>query len=150
MKKIVLSAVMLGLGVQAFAQDMLYEAKIKKEEVPVVIITAVERDYPGFVMEEFTAVPLEYVENDVIIDKDVKSIADYDTFEISLSGKGQELKATYNREGNLISTMEHGKNVTPVAAVRGAIAKAYPGWSLSKDSYTMSHFTGVRKDNVID
>src|SRR5690606_24838300 len=97
MKKIILSFVVLGFGVNAYAQDVLYEAKIKKEEVPAVIIAAVERDYPGFAMEEFAALPLEYIEKDVIVNTNVDSIDDYDTFEIKLTGQGKEFNATYDR-----------------------------------------------------
>ncbi len=144
MKKIVVSAVMLGLGVQAFAQDVLYSAKIK-EEIPEVVITAVESDYPDYTLEEFTAVPLEYVDSDVYVNRDIDSIDDYDTFEIILSGKGEEITATYDSDGNRISTMEHEKNVAPPAAVRDAIAKDYPGWTLAKDTYSMTHYTGGKE-----
>lgn len=142
MKKIVFSLVVLGFGVQAYAQEILYEAKIKKEETPEVVIEAVERDYPGFTMEEFRALPLEYVERDVVVNNDVESLDDYDTFEVKLTGKGTEFVATYDREGKLLSTVEHMINVTPPPVVRSSVAKAYPGWTLSKDSYNLSHFTG--------
>lgn len=145
MKKIVLSLVMLGLGVQAFAQDVLYEAKIKKEEVPTVIIEAVETDYPDFIMEDFAAIPVEYVESDIFVNRNISSIDDYDTFKIDLSGKGEQFTATYDRSGNLLSTIEHEKNIAPPAAVRLTIAKAYPGWTLAKDTYNMTHYTGAKK-----
>jgi len=142
MKKVVLSLVMLGIGAQAFAQDVLYSAKIKKEELPELIITAIETDYPDYTMEEFSAIPLEYVDSDVYINRDADSVDDYATFEISLQGKGKDLTVTYDREGNRISTMEHAKNVAPDRAVAGAVAKAYPGWTIAKDTYNMTHYTG--------
>ncbi|WP_431160761.1 hypothetical protein [Flagellimonas beolgyonensis] len=145
MKKLIISAVLLSLGAQAFAQDVLYQATIKKEEVPTVVIAAVERDYPDYVMEDFYALPLEYVDTDVYVDRNINSVADYDTFEIALSGKGEAFTATYDSSGKLLSTMQHGKNVTPPAAVRTAVAKAYPGWSLAKDTYNMTHYTGGKK-----
>ena len=87
MKKVVVfSLVLLGLGAQAFAQDILYSEKIKKEDVPAAIIEAVEEDYPGFTIEEMAAIPVEYVENDVYINRDINSIDDYDTFDITLEG----------------------------------------------------------------
>lgn len=141
MKKVVVfSLVLLGLGAQAFAQDILYSEKIKKEDVPAAIIEAVEEDYPGFTIEEMAAIPVEYVENDVYINRDINSIDDYDTFDITLEGKGKEFTATYDKYGNLISTYEHMKNIAPPAAVRSAIAKAYPGWFIKKDVYNMSSY----------
>lgn len=145
MKKIVLSIAMLGLGFQSFAQDVLYEAKIKKEEVPDVVITAVEKDYPDYVIEEFTASPLEYVESDVVINRNINSIKDYDTFILTLQNNGKELRATYDRDGNLLNSMEHDKNIAPPLAVRESLTKAYPGWEITKDTYNMSYYTGKKK-----
>lgn len=139
MKKLVLSAALLAFAAQSFAQDVLYDAKIKKEEVPVVIIESIETDFPGFVLDEFKAIPLEFVEEDVIVNKNIASLDDYETFEITLSGKGKLLEATYDRSGKLLSTKEHMKNVAPPVAVRQAISKAYPGWTLAKDTYYMTH-----------
>ena len=140
MKKVVFSLLVLGLGAQAFAQDVIYSAKIKKEDVPEVIIEAVERDYPDFTIEEFAAVPIEYVESDVYVNRNINSIDDYDTFEFTLEGKGKEFTATYDRSGDLINTNEHLKNIAPPAAVRSAIAKAYPGWTIEKDVYNMNSY----------
>ncbi len=145
MKKTVLGIVMIGLTVQGFSQELLYEAKIRKEEVPAAVIESVERNYPEFTRDEYAALPLEYVENDVVVNNDIHSIDDYDTFKVFLSGKGREFTATYDRAGNLMNTMEHMKNVAPPNAVKSAITKAYPGWSLEKDSYTMTHYNGSKE-----
>lgn len=145
MKKVVASLVMLGLGAQTFAQDVLYSAKIKKEELPEVVIAAIETDYPDYTMEEFMAVPLEYVDSDVYINRDIDSLDDYDTFEINLIGKGEHMMVTYNKAGNQISSMTHEKNVTPDRAVSSAIAKAYPGWTIAKDTYNMTHYNGGKE-----
>ena len=87
-KVVVFSLVLLGLSAQAFAQDVIYSEKIKKEDVPAAIIESVEQDYPDFTIEEMAAIPVEYVESDVYVNRDIKSIDDYDTFEITLEGKG--------------------------------------------------------------
>ena len=143
MKKVVVfSLVLLGLGAQAFAQDVIYSEKIKAEDLPSAIIEAVQEDYPDFAIEEVEAIPVEYVEDDVYINRDINSMDDYDTFDVTLEGKGKELTATYDRSGNLISTNEHLKNVAPPAAVRSAVAKAYPGWVIKKDVYNMSSYEG--------
>ncbi len=139
-KVVVFSLVLLGLSAQAFAQDVIYSEKIKKGDVPAAIIESVAQDYPDFTIEEMVAIPVEYVESDVYVNRDIKSIDDYDTFEITLEGKGKEFTATYDRSGNLISTNEHLKNIAPPAAVRSAIAKAYPGWTIKKDVYNMSSY----------
>lgn len=49
----ILGALVFGFTAQSFAQDVLYEAKLKREEVPDVIVEAVVTDFPGFVTEDF-------------------------------------------------------------------------------------------------
>jgi hypothetical protein len=140
MKTMILSAVLIGLVANSFAQDIVYQSKIKKEEVPVAIIESVQTDFPGYVMEEFSAVPLEYVEDYAWVNRNIKSIDEYDTFEIDLAGKDQEITATYNRYGNLLGSAAHIKNALPPPAVRDAVAKAYPGWTITKDVYNMTQY----------
>jgi len=131
---------------QSYAQDdVLFEAKLKKEEMPVAIVENVSQDFPGLVVEEFDAVPLDYVEDDVIVDRSIKSNSDYDTYQVKLEGKNQLLIATYNKAGKLISTVEHGKNVMLPVSVEDAVVKAFPGWDITEDHYKMSHYKGEKK-----
>jgi hypothetical protein len=96
-------------------------------------------DFPGYTTEEFFAVPLEFVEGDVIVNRDISSLEDYDTFDVRLAGKGHNMVATYDRYGTLMHSMEHIKDGVLPETVRTAMAKAYPGWSLARDTYNMSH-----------
>ncbi|WP_158976571.1 hypothetical protein [Cellulophaga sp. L1A9] len=137
MKTTILSIVLVGFAFQTYAQDMLYRAKIKVEEVPELVVSAVEEDFPDFLIVEYLALPLEYVEGDVYINPNIDSNADYDTFQIVLKEHGKELTATYDSDGNLIKTTEHLKNVALPYAVSKAIAKEYPEWKFEKDSYDM-------------
>ncbi len=147
MKNTLLSLCMIGLAGQSFAQDVLYQAHIKKEEVPAVIVEAVETDFPGYVMEDFYALPFEYVEEDVVVNKDIDSIDDYETFEITLTGKGEAISATYNADGKLLNTHAHAKNVKLPEEVTKSITKKYPGWALTKDMHKLSSYAnGKKKD----
>jgi hypothetical protein len=145
MKKLFIVLFTLGITVQAFAQDVLFEVKLAKEKVPTVIIESVQEDFPGFIMEEFDAVPIEYVEDDVIVNKNFNSDEDYDTYEISLSSKGRHITAIYDKKGTLISLVEKIKNaILPIAVVRN-VEKAYPGWAFEKDNYKMVHYNGLKE-----
>ncbi len=140
MKKLIFSTVMIGLSAQAFSQDVVYEERIKKEEIPAAVIESVTTDFPGYTMEEFTAVPIEYVDDYAWVNRNARSIDDYDTFEIDLDGKGTDITATYDRHGNLLNSAEHLKNAVPPVAVRDAVEKGYPGWTITKDVYNMQQF----------
>ena len=145
MKNFLIGLFFLGLTSSTFAQDdIFFKARLKKEQVPSVVLEAVDVDFPGFVMEEFAAVPIEYVEDDVYVNDDF-DYDDVDTYQISLTGKGKTLIATYNSAGDLMSTVENLKNVPPPAVVSKAILQAYPGWAITKDTYHMSHFTNGKE-----
>lgn len=148
MKKAILGLTLLGLTTQVFAQndrEVLYEAKVKKEMVPEVVLEAVESDFPGFVVEEFTAVPVEYIESDVIISNTLDPNKDYNTYQVKLLNKGEAYVATYNKYGELMSTVENLKDVALPVNIRNAVAKAYPGWSPQKDHYKMTHYANGNK-----
>ncbi|MCG2461238.1 hypothetical protein K8352_10800 [Flavobacteriaceae bacterium F89] len=142
MKTMILGLLFMGMALPSYAQDVLYEAKLKKEDVPTVVVDAVERDYPGLTVDEYTAVPVEYVENDVFLNKNLLKNRDYETYEISLVGNGENLDATYNKRGKRVSVTERLINVAPPMEVRETLAKTYPGWTIKEDSYKMTSYHG--------
>ena len=147
MKTTLLSIAVLGISAQSIAQDVIYEAKIEQNKVPEVIISSLERDFPGYSVVRYSSNPMEFVEGDVVLNRDVLSAENYDAYDISLMGKGKELVTTYDRNGKLIYTSEHLKQFTPPASIRNAITEAYPGWTLEQDTYTMVHYTrGEKKE----
>lgn len=137
MKHFLIGLCFLGLTSSVFAQDgVIFKETLKKEQVPTVVLEAIDVDFPGYVLREFAASPVEYVEKDVYVNDDVDDSVD--TYQVSLEGNGKFIIATYNGEGKLLATAENLKNVTPPLAVSRALIKAYPGWTISKDSYHMS------------
>ncbi len=139
MKRLILTLALVGLGLQTQAQDIIYRATLKKEQVPEVILDAVVEDFPDYIVEEYDAVPVDYVEEDTYVNRDLNP-ADMDSYQILLSAKGKELVANYDRNGKLISSVENLKNVAPPLAVARAIETAYPGWTLTKDRYHLSKY----------
>jgi hypothetical protein len=145
MKKIILGLFLVGLAIQSYGQDVLYQAKIKKEKVPEVIIEAIEEDFGDFEMVEFYAIPIEFIEENVYVNSNINSDKDYETFQITLRTKKGKLIATYNKEGEILSTVEYLNNTPPAQEVRVAMAKSFPGWVITKDYYKMTHFSGKQK-----
>lgn len=138
---------MVGCLTQSFAQDELLRAKIKKEEVPVTIIEAVEDVFPDYQMDEFYAIPIDFIEEDIIIDELANTDKSYGMYEVTLKNKHKLLKATYNKKGVLLNSIEKDKDIVLPAEIRNVIAKEYPGWALTKDIYTMKHSIG-KKDRL--
>ncbi|MBO0592671.1 hypothetical protein I2486_14800 [Cellulophaga sp. E16_2] len=145
MKTTILSVVLLGFAFQSYAQDMLYRAKIKVEDVPEIVVAAIDEDFPDYAILEYEAVPVEYVEGDVYFNPNIESLEDYDTFQVILKGNGNEMTATYDSEGNLLNITEHLKDLALPIAVRHSLAKAYPGWSYAKDTYTMVQYKNSKE-----
>lgn len=142
MKSIILGLLFMGLALPSYAQDVLYEAKIKKDEVPSVVVEAVGRDYPDLTVDEYTALPVEYIEGNVFLNKDLLKNRDYETYEVSFVGKGENIDATYNKDGKRVSVTEHLDNVAPPIVVREVLAKTYPGWTIKDDTYKMTSYNG--------
>lgn len=145
MKRIILSAIVIGLAFQSNAQDRLYQAKLKVEDMPEVVVSAIAIDFPDYTVIEYVAVPIEYVEEEIYLNPDIDSWNDYDTFQVRFSGKGGEVVATYDSDGNVVHLTEHLKDTALPIAVRNAIAKEYPNWIISKDRYNMVRYKDGKK-----
>lgn len=67
MKKSILILAMIGFAMQSYAQSVLYEGAIEKEDVPIEVVKAINIDFPDYIIEEFTPSPIHYVDQDVFI-----------------------------------------------------------------------------------
>jgi len=148
MKKVIIVLVFLGFALQSNAQDLLFEAKVKKEKVPAAIVESVQEDFPGYVVEEYSAIPIEYIDEDIIVDRNIKSDNDYDTFLVKMNQKNETITATYNKEGKLINTSAYGKNVVLPVSVTKAVIRAFPGWIIEKDNYKMVSYNNKLKKEL--
>lgn len=147
MKKSILILAMIGIGLQSYAQEVIYSATIKKEQVPQEVLEAIDVDFPDYTIEQYVAVPVDYVEDNVYVNRNFNA-ADMDSYQIILSAKGREIVANYNSDGKLMSSVENLKNVALPQAVSRAIESAYPGWKIGKDNFHMSKYgKGATKEH---
>ncbi|SDS24193.1 hypothetical protein SAMN05216503_2427 [Polaribacter sp. KT25b] len=145
MKKIILGLFLIGLAIQSYSQEVLFQAKIKKEKVPIAVIESVGEEF-GYLEEiEFFAVPIVFIEEDVYINSTINSDEDYETYQVVLKAKNTIITATYDKEGKLYSTVEVGKDIEPAIEVKDAMLSAFPGWVITKDRYKMTHYSGKQK-----
>lgn len=144
MKNVVLVGLLfLSFTFQGMSQDVLFEAKLNKEDVPQLVTEAITEDFSDFDVTEVSLVPVEFVDDDVIIHKNIKKDikdGDYSTYVFKLEGKGREIDATYDSDGNLKSSYEYMNDVQLPTQVAKQIGKKYPGWAITKDNYKLEHF----------
>lgn len=139
MKKSVLILTLLAWGLQSFAQEVIYTATLKKEQVPPVVLKAIEVDFPDYIVDAYDAVPEGY---DLV---NVEEAAKFDSenlsnYQITISSKDQNMVAYYDEDGNLLSTVEYLKNIEPPVEITRSLASTYPGWKLSKTSFHMAKY----------
>lgn len=142
MKKIILGLLIFGFAIQSFAQ-----VKIKTEKLSEVVISATNYKYLNKVGLTNASIPVELLEAKVasfnLQDSEYYS-DEYDYYEISFYIPDGHILAAYDKDGNIIRTIERFKNVTLPREVIESVAKKYPNWSFAKDVYLVNyHHSGT-------
>lgn len=140
MKHKIIGFLMLGMISQTYAQqDVLFIAKLKKDEVPKVIKSSVDRDFSELNVIEYVAIPQKYT-TPIMANKKIKTIEGHDSYLVTFEGKTEKIMATYNKEGQLISTVDHYKNKTVPRHIYSAVDKLYPEWEILDGYKKMSTY----------
>ncbi len=149
MRKFLIGLCFLGLTSSAFAQDVIYSAKIKKEKVPAEVVSAVDNDFKGYSVVDYSAIPVTLVEDNVVVtaDKDFDP-SDYDSYEVTLSGKNTTMNAYYNSDGRLVSTYENIKDIALPSVIERAIESKYPKAKVLSDRYVSTNYKMDGKTKV--
>ncbi|WPP49811.1 nicotinate-nucleotide adenylyltransferase [Catalinimonas niigatensis] len=133
-----LSKLLLCLGVLTFGFTLPSFAQVV---LPGIEIVATNYKYLNSVGEE-AAVPVKQIEEKVA-SFDVKSADfyqdDYDTYFVSFYIPEGKVLASYDKNGKLLRTIERFKDVDVPMAVREAVAKRFPQWSIAKDAYLVNY-----------
>ncbi|MFD1094868.1 nicotinate-nucleotide adenylyltransferase [Salegentibacter chungangensis] len=136
MKKLMLSLLVLGLGMQVWAQEP------QVEELSEVRIKVADYKYLDKTNAQEVSVPVKMLREEVA-KFDVKNSAyyqdDYDLYQISFYIPEGRILAAYDQEGNLLKTVERFKDVALPKTVTKAVASKYPKWSISKDVYLVNY-----------
>lgn len=135
MKKLLLSLTMLTLlGGTLFAQQEVFSAKLNQDEVPAVVLKAIEQDFPNMIASNFHRIPVEFLDGSFVLTSNTSDLPGEEiTYVVTMQGPGFNAEATYNGDGMLMSAKEFAKNVPLPLPVERAIYKAHPGWTVGKD-----------------
>ncbi|WP_142786305.1 nicotinate-nucleotide adenylyltransferase [Changchengzhania lutea] len=141
MKKLMLGLFLMGLTTQIFAQD--------PTQLPEVVIVH-NYKYLNSVNSEDVAIPVEKLQLKVS-DFNVKNLDiysdEYDLYDVYFIIPEGKILASYNNEGDLLSTAERYKDINLPSPVLKSIVNRFPNWSISKNVYLVNyHDTGnIRK-----
>lgn len=133
MKKIILGLFVFGLTIQSFAQVI---------ELPEVEIVATNYKYLDNVREPDAAQPVKLLQREVAV-FDLKNSEyyedQYDDYFISFYIPQGKILASYDKEGNVLRTVEKYKNIALPPAVAEAIVKNYSGWTIAENAYLVNY-----------
>jgi hypothetical protein len=142
MKKIILGLIVFGLTIQTFGQVT------KVEKLKEVVISATNYKYLNKVGLENASVPVALLENKVAT-FDLENAEfyrdEYDYYEVTFYIPEGNILAAYDRDGNILRTIERFKNIALPRSVRESVTKTYPNWLIVKDVYLVNYHDNLGK-----
>ena len=133
MKKLIFGLFIMGFTTQIYAQD-----PIQLPEVHIVH----NYMYLSAAGSEDLAIPVENLQLKVS-DFDVKELDVYsdenDLYDVYFIIPEGKVLASYDKDGNLLSTAERYKDIKLPLAVSKAITKRFPNWAISKNIYLVNY-----------
>jgi len=133
MKKIMYLLLSIGFVSQMNAQDI---------KLPEVVISAVNYKYLNAVNTEDSDPSVTRLEQEVafynIKESDLYE-DEYDTYMIEFYIPDGRIVAAYDKDGNILRTIEKFKSVKLPKDVRDAVFTRFPNWTLDKDVYFVNY-----------
>ena len=135
MKKILIGLLVFGFAFQSFAQ-------IRTEKLSEVVIAATNYKYLNKVGLENADVNVSMLEQKVA-SFDLKNAEfyrdEYDTYAVDFYIPDGKILVAYDKDGNIIRTIEKFNDVALPREVIESVAKQYPNWTFKKDAYLVNY-----------
>jgi len=142
MKKIIFYLIAIGFVSQVYAQEV---------KLPEVVISAVNYKYLNAVNSEDSDMSVKVLQEAVatynIKDSDLYE-DEYDTYMIAFYIPDGKIVAAYDKDGEIIRTIEKFKSVRLPKDVRDAVFQKYPNWTLDKNVYYVQYHTNMNTKKV--
>jgi hypothetical protein len=133
MKKVILALFALGIAFPSFAQVVT---------LPEVEVSAKNYKYLDDVKSTSSAQTVQNLER-YATSFDVRSSEyyedEYDNYFISFYIPNGKILAAYDKEGNLLRTVEKYENIKLPLVIAQSVAKNYPGWKITKNAYLVNY-----------
>lgn len=136
MKKLIISLIIFGLTIPVFSQ-------IRTEKLSEVVIAATNYKYLNKTGIENASIPVSLLEQKVASFnlKDAEFYADdYDTYEVTFYIPEGYILAAYDKNGEILRTVERFNDVTMPREVITSVSKRFPNWVIKKDVYLVSYY----------
>ncbi|MDG1572032.1 nicotinate-nucleotide adenylyltransferase [Robiginitalea sp. M366] len=137
MKKLLLGLLCIGLTTPALAQI------VKTEKLSEVTVYATNYKYLSSVAnEEPAAIPVKMLERKVAafdLENSEFYEDDYNYYQIRFYIPEGSILAAYDKDGNIIRTIERFDNIALPNSVRLAVVDRFPGWEITKDVYRVNY-----------
>ena len=137
MKKLFFYLISIGFVSQIYAQDI---------QLPEVVISAVNYKYLNAVNAEDSDMIVKQLQQKVALYNIKESELyedDYDYYTVSFYIPDGRIVAAYDRDGNIIRTIEKFESVKLPKDVRDAVFDRFPNWTLDKDVYYVNYRTNM-------
>ncbi len=115
------------------AQDQLFVIPLKKDKIPPVVMSSIEKDFPESTVTDYSAIPIQSIGEDWAVVRNDVNQDKYDTYQVDIDGNAFAGTATYDANGRLISARENLKNVILPHQIGRSIGAEYPGWAVAGD-----------------
>ena len=137
------------LGVSVFILGATLPSLAQVIELPEIEIKATNYKYISAMGNE-ADISVQQLE-DSVADYDVKGAEfyqdEYQTYFVTFFIPEGKVLAAYDGEGELLRTVERFKGVKVPKAVKRAVEKNYPGWTIAKDVYRVTYHNESGKAN---
>ena len=142
MKKIILGLFVIALTTQFGLTPQVIAQVVDEGMLPEIEVHAMNYKYLNSIDNADAPVPVRLLEQKVA-NHDLKNSDiyqdEYDTYHVSFFIPEGRIVAVYDKDGNIVRTIEKFVNIKPPNAVRTSVAKKYPGWQIYKDTYLVSY-----------
>ncbi len=88
----------------------------------------------------FTENPIRFMQENFDIDEFLNAIdtEDFDEIQVSFINRKGYLRATFDKNGNLVNTFQHFKNIALPRNIQEQLYNENRGWSMTKNKYVAS------------
>lgn len=133
MKKLIFGLFIMGLTTQIYAQDPVQLPEVYIVHNYMYLSAAGSKDL---------AIPVENLQLKVS-DFDVKELDiysdEYDLYDVYFIIPEGKVLASYDKDGNLLSTAERYKDIKLPLPVGKEISRRFPNWAISKNIYLVNY-----------
>lgn len=152
MKRAVLCLFLLGFLASGQAQKVIQLEETKVNFVPKVVMVnmnanGVELKVHEIYEGQFSQNPLKFLQENLDMKALIKTLEKekFDSYTVSLKNRKGGIYAFYDKEGELVKTSQHFRDIVLPSPMRIYLVADYKGWSMTGNSYSAKS----KKDVII-